>query len=343
MLAIKNFGKEAERETGFRNRLVDACNASLRASRLSVWRQGASQLVFGLQLIVVIWLAAAAVLAGRLTIGMLVAFLAYRAMFSERCAALVDRVLEFRLARVQLDRLADIVHARPETDAVDPASRCERRATPLSLSAASVSFRYADNEPGVLRDVTLAVRPGEHVVLTGASGAGKTTLLKVLMGLLPPCGGQVLVDGVPLYRYGLQRYRREIASVMQEDRLFDGTIMDNICFFDPAPDERRAVACAQLADIAALVEAMPMRYYSLIGDMGTQLSGGQKQRLLLARALYARPRILFLDEYTSHLDALTEQRVSERLAHLSVTVVSVSHRREAIRRAGRVIEVGCAG
>jgi len=340
IVAIKNFGKESQREQMFQNYLVDALAAAVRTSRFQVWQSGCNRLIFGLQLIVVIWLGAIAIFNTQLTIGMLVAFLAYRAQFTERASAFIDRCFEFRLARVQLDRLADIVGTQPE-----PAFSQEL-AVPapveicLPVATEGLAYRYADNDRLVFENVDIAVAPGEHVAITGPSGCGKTTLLKIMMGLLQPSRGRVLIDGTPLGRYGLLRYRQQIASVMQDDQLFAGTLIDNISFFDPDVDMSRVAACARIADIAEVIERMPMKYFTLVGDMGAALSGGQKQRILLARALYRRPKLLFLDESTSHLDARSERVVNERLSHLSMTLIVVAHRRETIRHADRVVRIG---
>src|SRR5690606_12557420 len=173
-----------------------------------------------------------------------------------------------------------------------------------------LSFRYADAEPYVLRQLDLRIPAGQCIAITGASGCGKTTLIKLLLGLLEPTEGEILVGGVPLRQGGLRHWRRQVGTVMQDDALFTGSIADNIGFFDPSPDPQRVQACAGLAAIHAEIAAMPMGYHTLVGDGGAGLSGGQKQRLLLARALYKQPRVLVLDEATSHLDAGNEQLVN---------------------------------
>jgi ATP-binding cassette subfamily B protein RaxB len=157
-----------------------------------------------------------------------------------------------------------------------------------------------------------------------------------MLGLLPSTEGEVLIGGVSLARAGSPKFRSVIGTVMQDDRLFSGSLADNIAFFDPLADQSYIEVCAKMAAVHDDIVAMPMGYHTLIGDMGTVLSGGQKQRVLLARALYKRPKILLLDEATSHLDLPREKQVSEAIRHLNVTRVIVAHRAETIATADRV-------
>jgi len=177
------------------------------------------------------------------------------------------------------------------------------------------------------------------VTITGPSGAGKTALMKILLGLLRPTSGEVLVDGVPMATVGPRVYREQVAAVMQEDQLLSGSVAENICFFDAKFDQEVMITCARMARIHDEIMAMPMTYNSLIGDMGSSLSAGQKQRLLLARALYRQPRILFLDEGTAHLDVENERRINESLQHLRMTRVSVAHRPDMAAGADRTFRL----
>ena len=338
LLAIKTCGLEQQREALFHARQVAAANAAVAAGRLGLWQLGGRGLLFGWQGLLVTALGAGAILDGRLTVGMLIAFTGFAALFTGRAAALVDRLFEFRLAGVQLARLADIVDTPAEVARDEgPPRRPPRR--PPSLAVRGLAFRHAADEPWLFRGLDLAIAAGEHVVVTGPSGCGKSTLLKLLAGLLAPDAGELLVDGRPLARYGRQRYRAMLAAVMQEDRLFSGTVADNIAQFPAVPDRARCRACARIAELDATIEAWPLGYASPIGDMGSQLSGGERQRLLLARALYRAPRILLLDEFTSHLDAPAEARIHARLARLGVTRIVVAHRRESLRHAHRELRL----
>jgi ATP-binding cassette subfamily B protein RaxB len=181
------------------------------------------------------------------------------------------------------------------------------------------------------------IRAGESVAISGPSGCGKTTLLKIMLGQLQPEEGEVLIGGIPLKQLGLRHYRDQIGVVMQDDHLFAGSLAENIAFFDPSTDQSRVEAAAKLASIHGDIVRMPMGYNTLAGDMGTGLSGGQKQRVILARALYKKPRLLFLDEATSHLDTHAEEIVNAAIKRLRMTRITIAHRPQTLQMAERLI------
>jgi|CXWL01.1.fsa_nt_gi ATP-binding cassette subfamily B protein RaxB len=332
---IKLFGREAQRETIWHNHFAESLNAGIRLGRLSISYHTANQLIFGLENIIVIYLGAMAVIQSSLTVGMLFAFLSYKTQFAQKSAGLVDKWLQFRLVRLHLDRVADIALAEAERDPVDTIAL----AAPLSgaIELHNLSFRYADGEPLVFSGVNATINAGESVAIVGGSGCGKTTLMKVILGLLPATEGEVRVDGMEVRRLGLRAFRQQIAAVMQDDSLLSGSIADNISYFAEVQEQDRFERCAKLAALHDDIVRMPMGYNTLIGDMGNSLSGGQRQRLLLARALYREPRLLFLDEATSHLDVQMESIVNSAVRALRITRIIIAHRPETIRSADRVL------
>ena len=175
------------------------------------------------------------------------------------------------------------------------------------------------------------------MAITGPSGGGKSTLVKLLLGLVEPEGGEVLVDGLPLNRFGYKSYHSQIAAVLQEDSLFAGTLADNIALFDESVDMERVVGAAVAASIHNNIAQMPMQYETLVGDMESTLSGGQKQRVLLARTLYRQPKILVMDEGTAHLDTEHERAVNEAISAMGITRVIIAHRKETIEAAERIL------
>ena len=333
--SIRLFNRAEERRIGWMNLLADQFNADLRIARLSISHQTANTFLFSAERVIVVWMAALAVLDQRFSVGMLFAFLSYKDQFSQRIAALIDKLFEFRMLRLHGERVADIVLAEPEEDAQE--SERDNRRIEASIELRDVSFRYAAGEPCVIHKLNLAIPAGQCIAITGASGCGKTTLVKLLLGLLEPTEGEIRVGGVPLRQLGLANYRHLIGTVMQDDHLFAGSIADNIAFFDPQPSQDLVESSARLAAIDTEIAAMPMGYNTLVGDIGTGLSGGQKQRILLARALYKKPRMLCLDEATSHLDVSNEQLVNSAIRRIDLTRILVAHRPETIAMAQRVV------
>src|SRR5688500_1136288 len=331
--SIKLFGRQEERRSRWLNLVVDAVNQDLVSQKLGLGFRCANGLVFGIERVAIIWLGALLVLDTAFSVGMLFAFMAYKEQFSARVAGLVDKLIELRMLNLQGERLADIVLTPPEEESstvpLDPID--------ASLEVRAVSFRYSDPEPLVLVNCSFTVTPGESVAVVGASGGGKTTLVKLMLGLLQPTDGKILAGGVDIQKLGIDRYRKLVGTVMQDDQLFAGSIADNISFFDPSPDQEAIEHFARVAAVHDDIAAMPMAYNTLIGDMGAALSGGQRQRILLARALYKRPRILFLDEATSALDVQKERAVNEAIRGLKLTRIIIAHRPETIASADRVI------
>lgn len=165
----------------------------------------------------------------------------------------------------------------------------------------------------------------------------------MILGLLKPSSGRILLGGQDITRIGLKNYRKQIAAVMQEDTLLAGSILDNISFFSPEPNYLKVEQCAHLAAIHEDITKMVMGYNALVGDMGSSLSGGQIQRLLLARALYKEPKILFMDEATSHLDVDNESKINDQIVDLKMTRIVIAHRKETINRANKIYRLHHGG
>jgi ATP-binding cassette, subfamily B, bacterial CvaB/MchF/RaxB len=331
--SIKIFTRESERCAVWMNRYAQVVQAEASTSFLRQAFRVANDAIFGLENVVIIYLGARAALAGDMTVGMLFAFISYKQQFVDKAARLIERAIEFRMLDLHLERLTDVAGAEPEQGHFRPVAY--QQPIEGNLEVRDLCFRYAEGEPFVLRDINFNVRAGDYLAITGPSGCGKTTLLKVILGLLEPTSGEILIDGAPLRILGHQAFRKSIGVVMQDDQLLSGSIADNICFFDESFELEHMMHCAELAGIHEEICRMPMAYNSLIGDMGTSLSGGQKQRILLARALYRRPRLLFMDEGTSHLDIATERQVTGAIKALGLTHLIIAHRPETIASAPR--------
>ena len=329
---IKLFGNETQRQSTWQNRYVEVINSEIKLGKLKISFQAFNKLLFGLENVFVIYFAALLVMENMLTVGMVLAFIAYKSQLTQRIATLIEQIIQFKMMRLHLDRIADIALTEQEANREGNATVHHPHTGQLTLE--NVSFSYG--EQSILEKINLSLTHGESIAITGASGAGKTTLMKVMLGLLQPSSGRVLLDGKDITKLGLKNYRKSIAAVMQNDTLLAGTIADNISFFDPQPNMLKIEKCLYLAAMHDEIENMTMGINSLVGDMGSSLSGGQIQRILLARALYQEPCILFMDEATSHLDKDNEARISEHIRELPMTRITIAHRQETIESVERV-------
>lgn len=314
-------------------------NRDIKTQKMMVLFRAANTALFAGQGLAVLYCGALQVMQSTLTVGMLLAFASYSSTFIARVFGLVDAFINVKVLSLHCERLADIVLEQREVQ-VHAESDLSRLEPTIVLK--NIKFRYAEGEPYILNGIDLTIPAGQSLALVGPSGCGKTTLCKIILGLLEPTEGEILFSGIAVKRLGINDYRKLVGTVMQDDVLLAGSIADNINFFDAHKDDGRMQACARQAAIHDEIAAMPMAYQTLVGDMGSSLSGGQKQRVLLARALYKQPRILVLDEATSHLDLDNERKVSKALQELKLTRIMIAHRPETIHSADRVIAL-CGG
>ncbi len=275
------------------------------------------------------------VLSQSITLGVLFAFVSLRGRLTASAIALYSNVQSLLMVQVHTERLADIVLAKPVPAA---SAAAIRKPVDGRLSAQGLYFRYEKSE-WVIADFDCNVAPGEKIAVIGPSGGGKTTLLKLLSGQLTPASGTLMYANYERSLWDAGVLRAQFGIVSQQDALFQGSIAENICGFDALPDLAAAQTVAQRVHLWGDIQSMPMRMHTLVGDMGNSLSGGQQQRLMLARALYRKPKILFLDEATSNLDAESESKILDELQSLGITMISVAHRSAAIQRADRVITI----
>ena len=310
---IKLFNSQQQRMSLWQSLLADKVNAGLRVSKLQLFYGLGSGLLSALGSILMVFLGARMILAGQFTVGALMAFMSYQGMLDSRITQLINNYFTLKMLRIQTSRLGDIVmsKAEPVVTEIVPTIR-----QPMRIGVEHLRFRYSEYEPYVLDDVSFTIHAGESVAIVGASGCGKTTLLNVLLGNLAAESGEVYLDERKCSMEDMIAARNRMGIVMQDDVLFAGSISDNIAFFATPADQEKVVMSAKLAAIHDEIEAMPMGYHTLVGDMGTVFSGGQKQRILLARALYREPDVLFLDEATSHLDIARENAVNQAVRAL---------------------------
>ncbi|MFQ3206571.1 MAG: ATP-binding cassette subfamily B protein RaxB [Glaciecola sp.] len=339
---IKLNNKSTQRGSQWLNLLSNAMNKQIKLSRWQINFSVLNKILFGLENIMIIYLAAKLVTVNLFSIGMLYAFISYKAKFITAADSLINHWLEFKMLRVHLDRLADIVFSKSEifTSLEDAINNNVEHLTAnvqsaFHVSARDLSFQYHSTQDYVFKHINLNIPRGKCVVICGHSGCGKSSLLLCLMGLSPSAEGKVYIDGNLLN--ASNRHQHSVAAVLQDDQLLSGSILENITDFADTTNLQLVIEVTKLTCLHKDIMHMTMQYNTLVGDMGNTLSGGQKQRLLLARALYKEPRLLFMDEATSHLDAPTETIINDNLRKLSITKIMIAHRQETIASADIVL------
>lgn len=315
---------------------VSGLRADMAVQRYEIWVNFASSMISSLEKITVI--AVGALLVGRhvFTVGALVATSYLALQFSGRSHNLMEYLFQLRMLKLQQGRLADIVQAKPEAHFT---SGYVGHPADHDLRLKNVHFRYNPNDRWILKNISMEIRDGEFVAIVGPSGAGKSTLINLLTGVLSPSSGDIALGGVDLDKLGKSRYRELLGVALQDAGVFSGTIADNISMFDETAAYEDIEAAAALACVHADILATPMGYNTQLGSIESHLSAGQRQKIILARALYRRPKILILDEATCHLDVQAESEVLRNIAALKMIRIMVTHRHGAATFADRIYDV----
>lgn len=331
---IKMANGEATRQSEWRNLFANGLNQKIRAGNVLIVDSAVGQLLFQGLRIASVYLLARRGLDGRMSIGMISAFVAYLGMFMTRAGGIVDRVIEYRLLQVPLNRLADIVFNDEEPDGGNRGAPAD---SAYEVELRNVAFRYAPDEPWVLKDCSCRIPAKGFTAIAGCSGSGKSTLLRLIAGAESLSVGEVLVGGIAVKDWCTHGLREEMATVFQEDCLLKGSVAENIAAFERNMDFGRVRQVARNACIDSEIESLPMAYETRVCDLGSSLSKGQIQRILLARALYRAPKLLLLDEATSGLDALSERRVTDSISRLEATRVVITHSDQVLQAAHEVL------
>ncbi|HCG3441094.1 TPA: peptidase domain-containing ABC transporter [Acinetobacter baumannii] len=336
---VKQFNKQNSRSRNWLSLYVNQINNSLQTQNLNISINVLYKLIFGIESLIIVFLGASAVIDKTFTIGFLMAFIAYKTQFASRFASLIDSYIQIKMLSLHGERLSDIVLSDQESDFMLDLPHKVQTEIKGKITVKNLGFKYGEMEPEILNDISFTIEPGQSVSLTGPSGEGKSTLMNLLNSSLKPTNGEILIDDISLSQLGSNNLRSIIACVNQDDTLFAGNIMENISFFDEYANEDWIIECAKMAGIHEEIIKMPMGYYSLVGDMGSTLSGGQKQRIFIARALYKKPKILFLDEATSHLDIKRERIINSTISKMDITRIIIAHRKETIFSSERIISL----
>ena len=268
-----------------------------------------------------------------LSISQYMAFSVSYGMISAALLSLADLTTTFSSIKPQMEMVAPILDAVPETSA----DKTVLDTFSGSIELSHVSFRYDENSPDLLNDICLKIKPHEYVAIVGRTGCGKSTLMRLLLGFEIPRKGAIYYDRVDVNRIDLRSLRKKIGVVIQNGKLFAGDIFSNIAISAPNITMEEAWEAARLAGLEQDIRDMPMGMYTMLTEGSGGISGGQRQRLMIARALAPKPRILLLDEATSALDNITQKQVADSLAQLKCTRLVIAHRLSTIRECDRIL------
>jgi ATP-binding cassette subfamily B protein len=334
METLKVMGVEQAAVDRWSDLFVDVLNVSIARGQLSAMTEAITGALRLGSPLLILGFGGLKVLNGDLTLGTMLAVSAVAEGFLSPLGTLVMSASQFQLLGSYIERLDDVLDAPREQDG-SQARQADRLRGQIRLE--HVCFRYGKAGPVALRDVSVDIQPGQHVVIVGRSGAGKSTLARLLVGLYAPESGRLLYDGADLTELVLRSVSRQFGVMMQQPYLFGGSVRSNIALGDPSMPIEAVVEAATLAHIHDDIVRMPLGYDTLLESGGASLSGGQRQRVALARVLARRPSMLVLDEATNALDAVTETHVLQELRALRCTTIVVAHRLSTVAAADLIL------
>jgi ABC-type bacteriocin/lantibiotic exporter with double-glycine peptidase domain len=345
METLKCAGAERLGVEKWSNLYTDQLNVTMRRARTTAYVDGLRGAIASLGPLLILTIGAINVMSGQMSLGMMLAMNSLATSLFGPLSQLVSSALELQLVKSHMDRIDDVLQTplEQDRDLVHAPPRLRGH-----VSVKNLSFKYGDQAPLVVQDVSIEITPGMSVALVGPSGSGKSTLLNILAGLYKPIGGEVTYDGKSLHEMDVRAVRQQIGIVPQHPFIFGGTLRENVALTAPGAQLDRIIASCKVAGLSDDITEMPMGYDTVISDGGGSLSGGQRQRVAIARAVIRNPSLMLLDEATSALDNATEKRVIENLERLRCTRITVAHRLSTVRNAdlivvmdkGRIIEQG---
>ncbi|HUF25647.1 MAG TPA: ABC transporter transmembrane domain-containing protein [Gemmatimonadaceae bacterium] len=335
---VQSFTREAEETRRFGAHLTDVIRAAVRRAKIRGAFFGVVTFTAFGGIVAVLWQGGRLVLEGDLTPGALVQFLLYAITVAAAVGALASLFGNYQEAIGAARRVFELLATKP--DVAEPEAPLHLPNPPRGdVRVERVGFRYRDELPDVLRDVTLSIAPGEVIALVGSSGAGKTTLASLIPRFWDVTAGRITLDGVDVRRLPLEELRGAIGIVPQEPTLFSGSVRENIAYARPDAGEDEIRAAAGAAHAEEFVSRLPKGYDTRVGERGVKLSGGQRQRLAIARVFLKDPAVVILDEATSNLDSESERLVEEAMQELlrGRSTMIIAHRLSTVLRADRVI------
>ncbi len=334
-IKINNY--EKKKRWKWENIQAKLYHVNLRVLNINNTQNLGAQFIQNVKNLAITFYCAKAVINGEITFGVMISTQFIIGMLNTPLTQFISFVISLQYAKISFLRINEIHGLKDEEDTLVTNSM----SVPVgkSLILKNVTFQYTPNAPVVLRNIYLKIPEGKITAIVGGSGSGKSTLLKLLLRLYNPSYGDVMIGNLNIANISLREWRDHCGVVMQDGKIFNDTILNNIVLGDEEVDYARLKEAVRIAHIAEEIEQMPQAYQTKIGEVGRGLSGGQKQRLLIARALYKSPSYLFLDEATNSLDAINEHKIIKALdqAFVSRTVVVIAHRLRTIMNAHQIV------
>ncbi len=337
----KNYSIETDRLGEWQDYYAHFVNSTYRLGHLQLGVGSVHNLLFGLDHVATIYFGSVAIFSGHLTIGQLMSFVFLKQNFSGSIAAMLPKLAEMRLLRLELDRVSDIAFAEAEPNYQDSTLLVSKLSGAMQVK--ELGFGYVSGQAMLFKKLCFSIEPKEFLAISGNSGCGKSTLLKLLLGLCTPTEGKVLVENVSIAEFGMKNYKSQIASVLHGDSLLAGSLAYNVNLgLEPFNLERLEAACYR-ACILGDIQGLTMGFNTQVGEMGVALSAGQIQRVLLARALYRSPKVLILDETLSHLDFDCAREIIANIRQLEITLILVTHNPGIVQLADYSLELSRSG
>ncbi len=342
---LKCSGTEQQAVEHWSNLYADGLNVQLRQASMDTKVDAIRTSIASLAPLLLLTVGAVSVMNGEMTLGTMLAMNSLATSLFGPLSALVESALDLQLARPHMDRVDDVLHTPPEQDLSKVSTPHEIRG---NITVKNLAFKYSENMPLVVDDVSVEIPAGSSVAIVGPSGSGKTTMLNLLAGLYKPTRGSIFYDGVSLAELDVRGIRRQIGFVPQHPYVFGASMRENIALTRPDADLDKVMAAARVACIHDDITDMAMGYDTPVSDGGASLSGGQRQRIALARAAIRQPAVMFIDEGTSALDNATEANVIANIERMRCTRITIAHRLTTIQNCdiilvmvgGKLIESG---
>jgi ATP-binding cassette subfamily B protein len=325
------------------DKFIKTLNIDFKLFNTAMYFHSIGDFVGTLSSTLILWYGANKVMAGALSVGELMAFMALMGSVITPINRIITSWDTLQQTLVSVDRLNDIFTAKTEfPESMEEATGIILKEPKGEVVFENAYFRYGGNDdPYILSNINLKIEPGQTVAVVGRSGSGKTTLVRLLSRFYDVTEGKIMIDGCDIKNLNLSHLRRLVGFILQENFIFNGTIRENISLGDPEETMEKVIEAAKLANAHDFISNLALGYETKVGESGLQLSGGQKQRVAIARVLYSKPKIIVFDEATSSLDTESEQAIQKNLSTIlrDKTAIIIAHRLSTVRNTNQIVVI----